>query len=412
MGQTISGDQLTVEYPNGDIFLGSLVTGKRQGRGTYTTSSGHQYDGDWVNDQRQGHGTMTFSPNNNNDSLLNQEQVFNAEMLRNSLQQVQQFSARISSKLSHILSEQESPSPDTEETAQEQEQSHASSPVSDTTSQEVQETQETQDGLDSLDKASAESNASIKLKQSSASVFPPISPPLSASVILGDFFLTLPSAEPVQEEQLSPDESSGEPSSPVQTDPIESYIGEWKNNLKHGRGTYYYPNGDVYIGSWENGMKHGPSGRYTFKLSGCDITYEGEFSNDCIQGRGRISFTNGDVFMGKWINNEIHGSGLLTYSDGTQVKEEFEHSERIRSTVLATVDDKGELVPVEQVVWEDEAVLYIEDTDTMSPISPSQDQEDSQSLKVEIPDVPQDVLVAPFATVIEDPYEDLCDIEL
>ena len=35
------------------------------------------------------------------------------------------------------------------------------------------------------------------------------------------------------------------------------YKGEWKNDLPHGFGTYYYGEGCFYEGSWVNGEKEG-----------------------------------------------------------------------------------------------------------------------------------------------------------
>ena len=33
----------------------------------------------------------------------------------------------------------------------------------------------------------------------------------------------------------------------------ERYEGEFKDNLFHGHGTYYYISGDKYTGDWKNG---------------------------------------------------------------------------------------------------------------------------------------------------------------
>jgi len=32
----------------------------------------------------------------------------------------------------------------------------------------------------------------------------------------------------------------------------EKYIGDWKNDLRHGIGTYYYNNGKLFEGQWIN----------------------------------------------------------------------------------------------------------------------------------------------------------------
>ena len=35
------------------------------------------------------------------------------------------------------------------------------------------------------------------------------------------------------------------------------YVGEWKDGLRHGKGTFYSGKGEIYSGAWENGIKHG-----------------------------------------------------------------------------------------------------------------------------------------------------------
>lgn len=37
----------------------------------------------------------------------------------------------------------------------------------------------------------------------------------------------------------------------------ETYIGHFSNGLPHGKGKYYYKNGDIFQGYWENGKKNG-----------------------------------------------------------------------------------------------------------------------------------------------------------
>lgn len=43
-----------------------------------------------------------------------------------------------------------------------------------------------------------------------------------------------------------------------------SYNGETLFGLRHGKGVYYYKNGDIYDGQWQRGKKCG-YGVYTFK---------------------------------------------------------------------------------------------------------------------------------------------------
>ena len=33
------------------------------------------------------------------------------------------------------------------------------------------------------------------------------------------------------------------------------YVGEWKDGIMHGHGTFTYSNGDKYVGEWKYGKK-------------------------------------------------------------------------------------------------------------------------------------------------------------
>jgi hypothetical protein len=62
------------------------------------------------------------------------------------------------------------------------------------------------------------------------------------------------------------------------------YTGEWKNGVKYGHGTYFYPDGSVYEGSWQE---------------------------DVRQGWGRQLYPDGSVYEGEWHHETRHGQGLL-----------------------------------------------------------------------------------------------------
>jgi hypothetical protein len=54
------------------------------------------------------------------------------------------------------------------------------------------------------------------------------------------------------------------------------YIGKFKQNKIHGKGTCYYENGDKYIGFWEYDQKNG-QGIYYFKNGDRYDKYDGEW---------------------------------------------------------------------------------------------------------------------------------------
>jgi len=63
----------------------------------------------------------------------------------------------------------------------------------------------------------------------------------------------------------------------------DTYTGEWKNSLMHGRGTYTYKNRRTYEGDWVAGYKQG-YGIFTWPIGD---RYEGEFVKDQCHGMWR-----------------------------------------------------------------------------------------------------------------------------
>lgn len=63
-----------------------------------------------------------------------------------------------------------------------------------------------------------------------------------------------------------------------------------------------------YNGKLENGKKHGKG---TLKTN--IGVYVGDFSNDMMHGKGQYTFFNGDVYEGEVKQNVIHGKGKCIY---------------------------------------------------------------------------------------------------
>lgn len=56
------------------------------------------------------------------------------------------------------------------------------------------------------------------------------------------------------------------------------YEGEWRNNVKEGRGVYYFPKGGMYEGEWSNGI---------------------------MAGLGVRTYASGEVKSGRWASNQL-----------------------------------------------------------------------------------------------------------
>ena len=71
----------------------------------------------------------------------------------------------------------------------------------------------------------------------------------------------------------------------------EYYVGEFREGLEHGIGTYHYANGDVYEGQYVSGKRHG-HGRYTYARPAssagdtAEWFYDGDYQHDQRSGSG------------------------------------------------------------------------------------------------------------------------------
>lgn len=76
----------------------------------------------------------------------------------------------------------------------------------------------------------------------------------------------------------------------------DKYEGNWKDDLRSGRGIKYYSNGDKYDGEWNNDLKEGKGkdyinfiGRYEYHNGNL---YEGELRADMKDGNGLAYLNN------------------------------------------------------------------------------------------------------------------------
>ena len=100
----------------------------------------------------------------------------------------------------------------------------------------------------------------------------------------------------------------------------ETYIGQWKNNEKKGKGVllkdkkiiyegefdfdnpdgigkYYYENGNYYIGQFIEGKRHGKGILYN---KNDKIIYDGEFAFYIYEGNGTVFLVYGDYYNGQF----------------------------------------------------------------------------------------------------------------
>jgi len=117
---------------------------------------------------------------------------------------------------------------------------------------------------------------------------------------------------------------------------MAKYEGEIRNNVPHGLGKEFFPNGKVFEGTFKNGrrvegseeMPNGdlylgpfidrcPHGYGTLRFDS-GRKYTGSFKNCFYNGKGTIELENGYVYRGFFKGNVYHGEGTLKMPNGTK----------------------------------------------------------------------------------------------
>lgn len=99
------------------------------------------------------------------------------------------------------------------------------------------------------------------------------------------------------------------------------YEGEWKFNTYHGKGRLSRRNGQFYKGDFFKGKFQGKG---TISWPNGDL-YEGDFKNGRREGFGKFTFKNGDVYQGEFFGNVFHGNGTYFWVGGDEFKGRFEN---------------------------------------------------------------------------------------
>ena len=96
----------------------------------------------------------------------------------------------------------------------------------------------------------------------------------------------------------------------------DKYVGEFFKDERTGNGIYTSANGDRYVGEFLNGEPHG-QGTQTWNSGEWEgDKYVGDWVNGQRSGKGTYTWANGDRYVGEFLNNESHGQGKYTWEDG------------------------------------------------------------------------------------------------
>lgn len=97
------------------------------------------------------------------------------------------------------------------------------------------------------------------------------------------------------------------------------YDGQWKNDMTHGKGVYKHSDGTIFTGGFDSDLKHG-KGEETWPDG---AKYTGQFLLGKKQGKGVFDWNNGQKYEGQFFMNDIQGQGQYTWSDGRVYKGEW-----------------------------------------------------------------------------------------
>ena len=102
------------------------------------------------------------------------------------------------------------------------------------------------------------------------------------------------------------------------------YEGEFKNDKMEGKGIFYYTNGDRYEGEVKNNMREGKGIAYF--NGGC--RYEGEWKNNLRDGKGIYYYTNGNKYEGDWKYGKKDGKGTFYFFNGNRYEGDIKNDYR------------------------------------------------------------------------------------
>ena len=103
----------------------------------------------------------------------------------------------------------------------------------------------------------------------------------------------------------------------------DRYVGTFRDYKLDGHGTYTFPDGTKYIGEWKDDRL---SGQGT-KISPDGDKYTGAFKDYAMEGYGTYTGSDGAKYAGEWKSDRRHGQGTYTGNDGDEYAGGWENDE-------------------------------------------------------------------------------------
>ena len=135
----------------------------------------------------------------------------------------------------------------------------------------------------------------------------------------------------------------------------DTYIGFFKNNKRHGQGTYVYKNGTKLTGTFYKGLPSYGTETYGGKWKG--DRYTGNFENWNRSGQGNYFWKNGNKYFGQWQKNKLHGQGTFTWKSGNKYVGQWEKGNQHGQGVKTYNNGK-----IEKGIWKSGKFLYVQES--------------------------------------------------
>lgn len=126
------------------------------------------------------------------------------------------------------------------------------------------------------------------------------------------------------------------------------YVGEWKNGLLHGQGTYTFATGERHSGQFVAGSLNGIG----TLVSAHGDKYVGEIKNSRPHGRGTNTFVEGDKYIGEHKDGKPDGLGIYLSRDGSNYVGETKNNHRHGSGIMTFADGKKQ-----EGIWENDKFI-------------------------------------------------------
>ena len=110
------------------------------------------------------------------------------------------------------------------------------------------------------------------------------------------------------------------------------YIGEYKNDNKHGLGELEYHDHSLFIGEWKKNKKEGLGVLYIKDK----YTYDGSFKNNELNGYGILDIYGNSKYEGDWYNSKLHGFCKKTKLTGEIEYSHWNHGKQNNDSIIHT----------------------------------------------------------------------------